>query len=162
MPAFLVLALLLLLASPAAAEVDGEARVIDANTLAIAGERVRLAGIDAPDLDQTCETRRGRAYDCGAIAARVLADLVRGERVACEGGGRDSTGRLVAVCRLGRLDLGEQMVLSGWALAAPADGAYARAEAAARGVQEGMWKGRFLPPSDWRRRAAPPAEAGKP
>ena len=53
-----------------------------------------------------------------------------------------------------------QIVLDGWALADPADGeAYRRAEQAARGLKEGLWKGRFVTPWEWREgaRLPPPA-----
>jgi endonuclease YncB( thermonuclease family) len=39
---------------PAFADVTGLATVIDGDTLVIAGERIRLEGIDAPELHQDC------------------------------------------------------------------------------------------------------------
>ena len=36
-------------------EITGPARVIDGDTIEVAGERIRLHGIDAPEMDQTCE-----------------------------------------------------------------------------------------------------------
>ena len=36
------------------AELVGKPRVIDGNTIEIAGERIRLHGIDAPEAKQTC------------------------------------------------------------------------------------------------------------
>ena len=50
----------------------GPARAVDGDTLEVGGEEVRLYGIDAPELHQTC--RRGdEEWSCGAIAARQLA-----------------------------------------------------------------------------------------
>ena len=39
----------------ARADVTGEAEVTDGDSLRIAGQRVRLHGIDAPELHQTCK-----------------------------------------------------------------------------------------------------------
>jgi endonuclease YncB( thermonuclease family) len=158
MLASLTLIFLLLVPGPLLGDVAGPASVVDGDTIEIAGERIRLYGIDAPEVDQMCHTRRGKPYPCGAIAIEVLAKLIAGQPLACSDATRDSAGRLVAVCRVGRIDIGEQMVIAGWALAARHEsGAYVRAERAARSVPDGMWKGRFEAPWDWRtsRREAP-------
>lgn len=47
------------------ADVVGLARVIDGDTIVIAGERIRLHGIDAPEMKQTCKTRKGKEQLCG-------------------------------------------------------------------------------------------------
>ena len=38
-------------------EITGPARVIDGHTIEVAGERIRLHGIDAPEMDQTSRRR---------------------------------------------------------------------------------------------------------
>ena len=148
-----VLALMMVVATPAGADVTGKAKVIDANTLEIGGERIRLDGIDAPDLDQKCLTGNGKPYGCGTYATKNLHGLVVGHTLSCKGRERDGDGRLIALCRLGPFDLSEMMVADGWAVADPVRGkAYVRAETAARARKVGMWKGSFDPPWEWRRR----------
>ena len=45
--------------------------------IVIAGEHVRLQGIDAPETDQTC-TAYGQQWSCGRSAADWLKDYLRG------------------------------------------------------------------------------------
>lgn len=148
-----LLLLFFLLPTMVRADVAGPAKIIDGDTLEIAGQRVRLYGVDAPEADQVCRNKHGKPYDCGTNAIRTLALIVGGKKVSCAEQGKDEDGTVLAVCRLGRFDLGMQMVQMGWALAVPETGqAYRRAELAARAVPEGLWKGGFDAPWDWRRR----------
>jgi hypothetical protein len=60
----------LAIAAPAlAAEITGPARVIDGDTLDLAGTRIRLWGIDAPETRQTCEVGTGRLTNAGGPRA---------------------------------------------------------------------------------------------
>ena len=97
-------------------EITGPARVIDGDTIEVAGERIRLHGIDAPEMDQTCEWPDS-TIACGAIAKAELADAIAGAEVRCEERDRDRYGRIVAVCHASGHDIGRAMVDAGWALA---------------------------------------------
>jgi endonuclease YncB( thermonuclease family) len=55
-------------ARPSSADVSGEPTVIDGDTLVVTGERIRLQGIDAPELHQTC-TAYGQEWACGRTSA---------------------------------------------------------------------------------------------
>jgi endonuclease YncB( thermonuclease family) len=136
-----VLAALFMLAAPAAAvqSLSGAVRVIDGDTLEIAGTRVRLHAIDAPETGETCAGAAGD-WACGARAARALAALAEGG-LTCRGEGRDRYGRLVATCvdAAGR-DVAETLVRAGIARAWPRYGrAYVPAEQAARAAGRGLW-----------------------
>ena len=79
----IVLSVLLAWASPAFAEITGKPRVIDGDTIEIAGQRIRLHGIDAPERGQTCDWP-DRAIPCGDIAADALTGTVAGEAAGAD------------------------------------------------------------------------------
>lgn len=124
----------------------GDVIVHDGDTLTLAGERIRLEGIDAPEFQQRC-TSNGKDYACGREALWALRRLVAGGEVTCEGYQRDRYDRLLARCRVHDTDLGEALVAAGWALAY---GDYDAVEAEARRAQRGIWAGSFEAPRDWR------------
>lgn len=129
----------------------GRAHVIDADTLDIAGVRIRLHGVDAPERDQTC-TRSGFAWPCGRQASAALTGLVAGRDLRCEPRDRDGYGRVVAVCWTGDVDVNRWLVDQGWALAYRRfSTSYVGAEDAARQARRGIWIGSFETPEDYRR-----------
>lgn len=76
----------------------GEALVIDGDTLALDGRTVRLWGIDAPEIRQTCANGNGDRYRCGIAAARALETIIIGRDVTCTAIDTDRYGRDVARC----------------------------------------------------------------
>ncbi len=134
---------------PAAAQA-GRAVVVDGDTLEVAGVRVRLWGIDAPESRQACRAA-GVDYPCGQRATAHLRTLVAGREVRCVPRARDRWGRVVAVCRVGGLDLGAAMVRDGWALAyVRYSRDYVGEEQEALLRRLGLWSGSFTPPWEWR------------
>lgn len=84
----------------------------------------------------------------------ALSDALRGAQVRCEEVGRDRWRRSVAVCYVGGVDIGGEMVRQGYALDWPrySKGAYAGEQAEARSAGRGLWAGEFEVPWEWRRR----------
>jgi len=114
----LALSVILLLApSIALADVTGPARIVDGDTIEIAGERIRLHGIDAPEAKQTCANNNGKKWRCGQDATFALANMIGNHWITCKGDTRDRYKRLIAVCYVGQSDINETMVADGWALA---------------------------------------------
>lgn len=102
-----VIALLLLLALPASAQ------VIDGDSIKQDGKTYRLWGIDAPELQQEC----AGGWPAGRLAASRLQSLTAGKQIICQDRDRDRYGRVVAVCTVTGVDLGEWMVRQGYAWA---------------------------------------------
>ena len=144
-------ALTVMLLGSSKADVVGEALVIDGDTIEVAGERIRLHGIDAPEARQTCVIA-GERWRCGESATLALEHEVEGRRVTCKGRKRDRYGRIIAVCYSGENDLNAMMVRDGWALAYRRYAKdYVAEEMEAQNAFRGMWRGQFVPPWKWRR-----------
>ena len=111
--------------------IAGTAWVIDGDTIAIDGVHIRIAGIDAPELDQPF----------GQKSKWALVRLCRGRRVTAKIRPELSYDRVVAECRLeDGTDLAEALVRQGLALDWPyfSKGCYARFEP--DGVRRKLWK----------------------
>ncbi len=130
---------------------QGEARAIDGDTLQVGEIRLRLHGVDAPELRQTCEDSAGDAWACGRRAASELAAAVAGGEVHCISRERDRYQRLVATCWAGGRDVGQSLVTHGWAVAYRRFSVdYVSEENLARYLTQGLWAGRVEMPWEWR------------
>lgn len=134
----------------------GPALVIDGDTIVIDGEKHRLYGVDAVELDQTCVTREGRVWPCGREAAQALSDFLVGRRVNCEPVGRDDDGRRnSSICYAGKDNLSAWIAREGWAVADPSAirvHNYSSEAGTARFLRNGIWSGTLEMPEDWRRK----------
>ena len=158
--------LLVALAFPANAEVvSGPAHAVDGDTLVLNDRQVRLAGIDAPELDQSCQ-RDGQAWACGEESKRQLDSMIAGQTVHCQGEGVDPYGRLLGTCSANRMNLNATMVEYGWATAFRAySDDYLAHEHRARSAKAGIWGSQFALPEQHRiavREASRPAATTAP
>ncbi len=134
------------------APIVGRVWVVDGDSIRIAGVSIRLAGIDAPEWDQTCTDPAGRSWRCGLAAGRRLREHVRGRVLTCRPRARDRYGRTVATCALpDGADVNAWLVRGGWAIASGYSRIYAAEEADAKSEKRGIWAGSFIDPADWRR-----------
>jgi endonuclease YncB( thermonuclease family) len=126
----------------------GEARASDGDSLRLGTDRIRLLGLDAPELDQVCWRDNGLEWPCGRAARDHLAALLSHGAIACATSGVDKFGRFLATCEsaLGD-DVGASLVANGFAIAR--DG-YGAEESAARAEKRGLWNGRHTDPRTWR------------
>jgi endonuclease YncB( thermonuclease family) len=165
-----------LLPPPQEADIVGPARVVDGDTLEVAGVRVRLEGIDAPESDQTCGRAPAAAaqpvatgaakpatWACGTAATEAMARMVRGQTVTCRPHGHDVYRRTLATCYAGGRNVNAALVRAGLAWAyIRYSREYVGEESAARADHIGIWQGEAMPAWEWRHREWTAAEAGAP
>ena len=129
----------------------GQAVVVDGDTLRVGGERVRLFGVDAPELSQMCGIGTSKAA-CGQLAAQRLRSRVQGRVLRCTRVDTDRYGRVVARCSVDGADVGRSIVETGWATAYRKYSLdYVGAEQLARARRRGIWALGFQPPDAYRR-----------
>lgn len=129
----------------------------DGSTLQLGNVTYRLDGVDTPALDQVCIDEHADAWTCGVEAREQLTRLIGGRAVRCDDLGVDPTARKrhLGVCTVEgeTTSLSELLVRQGFALnvEASATGRFKPDEARARENRQGLWKGCFVAPQEFRR-----------
>jgi endonuclease YncB( thermonuclease family) len=132
--------------------ITGTASVIDADTLDIRSERIRLVGIDAPESGQRCKDAKGALVRCGSIAANALDAWINRNPVTCVVEGRDRYKRALGKCSVRGTSVQDWLVRNGHAVAyRQYSTEFVPAELAAREAKAGIWAGEFIMPADWRK-----------
>lgn len=150
---FRFIALIMCLSSPVAADIDysGAVRVIDGDTIDVGDVRVRLHGIDTPEVGQMCVSDRLGTYDCGAFVRDELARRYGGQTASCDEIEVDRYSRSVAKCYVDGQDIGEDLVLDGLARAYRTYSMdYDLAEKSAQVSETGLWSGMMQSPAAFR------------
>lgn len=124
----------------------GGAYVSDGDSLRIGDARIRLIGLDAVELAQTCE-RNGENWPRGREARDFLVGFLDGREIDCASDRRDQYGRSLARCAVDGADVGDAIVRAGWSVA---DLEYALALADARFAKRGIWTSSFVDPALFR------------
>lgn len=134
---------------------SGRVRVIDGDTFDVGTNRVRLFGIDAPELDQECTTAQGATWACGRWAAQEVTARYQGAWADCEKITTDRYQRVVARCRIKGEDVGQMLVSDGVALAYRRYSMdYDLAEKGAAVNARGLHAGTFETPDQYRAAAS--------
>jgi endonuclease YncB( thermonuclease family) len=143
--------LLFFISSVVVADITGSVYVIDGDTIEISNVRIRLNGIDTPEIEQICRTNV-LIWHCGVEATKAMRHLTKGKTVTCIGNTKDQYGRLIANCFADGVNLNAIMVESGMALAYRHYSLeYVEQEDFARETKQGLWSGEFIAPWDWRK-----------
>jgi endonuclease YncB( thermonuclease family) len=153
----LLIAALICGAFPAGQAWAANPTIKDGSTLQLGNVTYRLDGIDTPALDQVCIDEHADAWTCGVEAREQLTRLIGGRAVRCDDLGVDPTARKrhLGVCTVEgeTTSLSELLVRQGFALnvEASATGRFKPDEARARENRQGLWKGCFVAPQEFRR-----------
>jgi len=89
----------------------GAQTITDGDTIKLHGERIRLHGIDAPELKQVCKD----GWRAGEASKAALQQIISRGPIECKAVDRDRYGRTVATCTAGGQDLGAELVRQGMA-----------------------------------------------
>ena len=140
----------------------GNANVIDGDTIKINKKKIRLFGIDAPELKQKC-LKESIPYFCGIVSKQNLKKYVQGKKINCEYTKLDRYKRILAICRLNcffwgddpdceKFSLNKYMVRSGYAIAYKRySKKYLNDQEWAKKFKLGIWNGIFENPEEWRK-----------
>ena len=144
-------------------EIYGMPKIIDGDTVHIKSKKIRLEGIDAPEIKQQCQKTYlqisvivgfnfKKNYSCGIISKKKLIDKINKSQINCIVSGRDRYKRYLATCYKDKINLNKWMVRNGLAVAYKRYSKdYLRDEAYAKENKLGIWKGSFERPEKWRK-----------
>jgi len=150
---WIVLIIILITPIAEAKDIIGKPTIVDGDTLRIKEYRIRLHGIDAPEINQKC-LRNKNNYSCGEEAKKTLSIITKiPKEIKCKTMNKDRYGRFVAKCYSGPEDVGKLMVRLGWATAYRRySKEYVGDEEYARRNRIGIWEGSFITPEKWRQK----------
>ena len=145
------------------AEIYGIPKIIDGDTVHIGNKKIRLEGIDAPEIKQQCKKpfltislrigfQFNKNYSCGAISKRKLIEKIENSKIKCISSTKDRYKRYLATCYKNKINLNKWMVRNGYAVAYKRYSKdYVRDENYAKENRLGIWEGSFTMPEKWRK-----------
>ena len=146
---------------PANSEIiSGKALTIDGDTIKIKNKKIRLHGIDAPEIKQLCQRTFlsififsfQENYKCGEISKKKLEKYVKNNIIKCKVEGIDGYKRILGTCYKNTININSRMVRNGYAVAYKKySKKYLSVERDAKREELGLWKGKFDMPWDWRK-----------
>ncbi len=144
-------------------EVFGIPIIIDGDSLHLNKYKIRLEGIDAPEIKQKCKKTYiqissiislsfEKDYNCGVISKKELVKKINNTKINCIISSKDKYKRFLATCYLGLKNLNKWMVKQGNAVAYKRySKKYIEDEKFAKENKLGIWRGSFLRPEKWRK-----------
>jgi len=138
----------------------GKAKVIDGDTIKINNKKIRLHGIDAPEIKQLCKRvfltiyifSFQEKYKCGEISKKRLKKFVGNSAIKCKVEGTDRYKRILGTCYKKKININSKMVKNGHALAYKQySEKYLYVERQAEKDKLGLWIGKFDYPWEWRK-----------
>ena len=120
-------------------------KVLDAGTLEAGPPTeavvIRLEGIDTYEADETCKTKSGDTWPCGAKARAALTLFIRSRAVTCTVPQGAASNDLAARCSVMDQDLSTWLVRRGWAMPqGNSEAELAKALDAAKIERLGLWQ----------------------
>ena len=143
-----------------ASEIIGLPKVVDGDTIHVKSYKIRLEGIDAPEMKQKCKKPYlqiifftfQKDYYCGQISKKKLVQKIGNKSVKCILLGKDRYKRYLAKCLKGTINLNKWMVRNGYAIAyRKYSKIYIPDENKKKEEKLSLWSGTFIKPEKWRK-----------
>ena len=158
-----VILFLILTSNTIAEEIIGIPKIVDGDTVHINKYKIRLEGIDAPEIRQKCKKEKLKIssiigftfykdYNCGEVSREKLKKKVDRSKIKCILSSKDRYERYLAKCFKEKINLNRWMVRNGYAIAYRRySKKYIPDEEFAKENKLGLWQGKFLDPEKWRK-----------
>ena len=152
-----------MLSNSIAEEISGIPKVVDGDTIHINNYKLRLEGIDAPEMRQQCKKESFKIsffigftfykdYSCGRVSKEKLINKINTSEIKCISSSKDRYKRYIATCFKGKTNLNQWMVRNGFAIAYRRySKKYVPDEVYAKENKLGLWQGKFIEPEKWRK-----------
>ena len=159
----IIILFLILTTNIIAEEIIGVPRIVDGDTIHIKEYKIRLEGIDAPEMRQKCKKEKlkissligfilYKEYNCGEVSKEKLESKVDRAKIKCISSSKDKYERYLAKCFKDKINLNQWMVRNGHAVAYRRySKEYIPDEDFAKENELGLWQGKFLDPEKWRK-----------
>ena len=159
----LLILFLTLTSNIVAEEIIGFPKIVDGDTVHINEYKIRLEGIDAPEIRQKCKKEKLKIssiigftfykdYNCGEVSREKLKKKVDRSKIKCILSSKDRYERYLAKCFKEKINLNRWMVRNGYAIAYRRySKKYIPDEEFAKENKLGLWQGKFLDPEKWRK-----------
>lgn len=134
---------------------SGIAKVTDGDSIIIENYRIRLLGIDAPEMKQSCFDENDQAYKCGEKSRDFLKNLADKKEVNCVYNGKDIYDRYLAYCFINEASISNEILKNGMAVIynfKQASLEEIELEKSAKEKKLGIWRGAFQLPKDYRKK----------
>ncbi len=144
-------------------EIYGTPKIIDGDTVHINTKKIRLEGIDAPEIKQQCKKpflkisviigfQFSKNYSCGVTSKIKLINKINNSKINCISSSKDRYKRYLAVCYKDKINLNKWLVKNGYAVAYKRYSKdYVKDEEFAKENKLGLWQGSFMMPEKWRK-----------
>ena len=133
--------------------INGNAKIIDGDTLHIGKYKIRLHGIDAPELNQNCLFNH-KVWNCGKESKNFLINFIDNKKISCKLIDKDRYKRHVGICFKDTINLNKKIVQAGWAIAYRYYSKdFVEDEKIAKINKSGIWKGSFEEPYLFRKKS---------
>ena len=159
----IIIVTLILISNALADDIYGIPKIIDGDTVYIDKYKIRLEGIDAPEIKQQCQKESLKIssiigftfyknYYCGKFSKEKLIAKINGSKINCTLSSKDRYERYIATCFKDEINLNQWLVRNGYAIAYRRySKKYVSDEDFAKKNKLGLWRGKFLNPEKWRK-----------